>query len=557
MSDNKGQGSVLLKIAIAVLVVVLVVVITIPGKIWKEEAREMITAHGNMISLYEAEMYYHGLVGSFTTDPAELLKVIRQDSVLQRRQELVNHTKTLAGLIDDYLDVPFIKSAGQISENLGRIREDLESNKRNFRLYEDIKNEAENIDLSLATLLSSERHPNYVKVSGYIDSLKYLRRDMSDFSLQNCAAKAKSITDTLQKLTGNIDIQGLEMEWILLHTRIEAFAKTVNRSELVNVTSVADRIRDFKDTANKGFETIRSLDRTQNTAQAEDLKQRIGDQYQAYLSDYLITSNKALYRLSDADSMVLHLTEENFYCPVSSGMYKIFITDDSAFVKIESPILVSELNGKLLPVSEEIKNLNAVGAFDAYVDTLSMIKDKAYTIRKTLRKNTDIFIQYKELEEIINRFNEISIISAYNELSTLVDKTPDNYSYDDMKTLSESGLNGIRIFKQAYTESFFGNLDSLHKDLVVSMQNFNELLSSVRRLPKSIVNFEKDIQMIDQLKEAAKNTKDAGLEDIEKELGDIYLFASEGTTQRVYGVFSKKITNFGYIFKNTKSWEED
>ena len=141
MSDNKGQGSILLKIAIAVLLVVLVIVIIVPGKIWKEEAREMLTARGNMVSLYEAEMYHRSLVGAFTTDPAELLKVIRQDSVLQRRQELVNHTKTLAGLIDAYLDVPFVKSVGQISENMGRIREDLEANKRNFRLFEEIRSE--------------------------------------------------------------------------------------------------------------------------------------------------------------------------------------------------------------------------------------------------------------------------------------------------------------------------------------------------------------------------------------------------------------------------------
>ena len=122
MSDNKGQGSVLLKIAIAVLAVVLVIVITVPGKIWKEEAREMLTARGNMVSLFEAEMYYHNLVGSFTDDPAELLKVIRQDSVLQRRQELVNHTKKLAGLIDGYLDVPFIKCGECNSRNVSFIK---------------------------------------------------------------------------------------------------------------------------------------------------------------------------------------------------------------------------------------------------------------------------------------------------------------------------------------------------------------------------------------------------------------------------------------------------
>jgi hypothetical protein len=125
-----------------------------------------------------------------------------------------------------------------------------------------------------------------------------------------------------------------------------------------------------------------------------------------------------------------------------------------------------------------------------------------------------------------------------------------------MKQLAENGLNGIRIFKQAYTENFFGNLDTLTNDLIGSLNNYDSLLMKVRRLPKDVELFKTDIETLTQMLTALKEAKDDTYPSIEKALGDVYLFASEGTTKRVYGVFNKKIVNFGYIYKDTKSWEE-
>ena len=556
MADNKGRGSILLKILIVVLAIVLIAVITIPAQLWEEETFELNTARANMTSIYEAERFYFRMNNSYTAEPGELLTVVRQDSTLQQQQEVVNNTNVLAALIDGYTSVPFVKSIRAISENIFRIEEDLEVNKRNFRVYEDIKNETDDLKMHLASLNSSDQNINYVIAHSYIDSLVQLRRDMSDYSLQSCASKAKVYVDSLQSVIDKIDVDGFNQEWTPVSERVATLVRNINKTDLVNQTSVSDRIKDFNIEINKSFETINN-NMAQDFARTSELSQEINDKYQAFLGNFLITSKPALYRLADSDSMVLHLTEENFYCPVSGSQLKILFSEDSSSVRIESPVLLTELRDKINPVAEEVKNLNAITAFNTYADTLKSIMEKAYTIRRALRKNTDIFIKYKEMEEIAGRYNDISVFSAKNDLNKLVEKTPVSESYGELKSLSETSLTGIRIFEQAYEENFFGNLDSLHKDFTVSMAEFDELLLKVRRLPKSIVLFEQDVELFNQLLADIKTQNDPNLSSIEQQLGEIYLFASEGSSESRYGVFNKKIVNFGFIDRGLKSWEEE
>lgn len=557
MAKNTGRGSILLKLIIVVLIFVLIAVIIIPAQIWKAETYEKNTAQGNMSSIYEAENFYHRLNKTYTSDPAELLKVVRQDSSLLQLQQVVNYTNELADLMDNYKKIPLVKNLVAVTENVDRIYEDLLANKRNFKMIEDIKNEAEDLQIQVSGINSSDQFLNYVSTRSYLDSLSQLRRDMSDFSLQSGASKAKMFTDTLQNVLGKAEIEGLAASWSPLYERLGVFIKEVNNSQLVNVTSVGDRIKDFRQNVNNAFDALATVNRSQDIQAAAEINQKIGDHYEAYLADFLITSKRALYRLSDADSMVLHLTENNFYCPVSGDQVKLLIAPDSASVKIESPVLVSELKDKMIPVARQIQGLSAMAALQAYSDTLNNTKDKAYAIRKRLRKNTDIFIKFKEVEEITNKFSDISIYTAQKSLDEIAQNTVICESYSTLKGFSESGLEGIRIFRQAYENEVFGNLDSLHKNIKLALMEFDTLLADVRRLPKDIVNFEQDVINLENTLAAVKNASDPNFADIENSLGEIYLFASEGSSSKQYAVFNKKIVNFGYIHRGTKSWEDE
>lgn len=556
MAKNDGRGSILLKLLIVVLAIVLIAVVTIPANIWEEEAHELNLARNNLSSIYEAEAFYHRLNNSFTADPAELLRVVRDDSSLVKKQQVVNYTRDLANTLDSYKNIPFVKAVLTLNENVEHIREDLETNKHYIRPYEDIANEAQNLEIQLAGFNSSTEAPNYVRVGAYLDSLTTLRRDMSDFSLQTCASKAKVIVDTLNKLLPRVEVSTIGSAWNPISGQVSAFAKTVLNSPLVNVTSVGDRIRDFRAFADDAVKKIQTIDKNADIAKANKLTEKVNGFYDAFLADFLVTSKRALYKLSEADSMVLHLTEDNFYCPASGEQIKIIISPDSGAVTVESPVLLNEMHTRLKPVAESVRSLPAMAAIKAYNDSLQMIVAKSYTIRKKLRKNTDIFIAYKEIEEISKRFAEIGIMTAYQGLNTLVQLSDSCESYHQLQTATEDGLNGIRIFNQAYSENTFGKLESLNNDIVLSMSQFDSLLSKVRRLPKSIVPLDQDIVNLNQALARIKSAKSDNFAEIEKSLGDLYLFASEGTTTPRYGVFEKKVKNFGYISQGTKSWEK-
>ncbi len=556
MAKNDGNGSIVLKLLMVILAVVLIAVIVIPAQLWEEEAREMKESRGNMTSIYEAERFYYRLNNSYTTDPAELLRVVREDSSLQRLQGLVNYTNELTGLMDTYVEIPFIHDIATFNDNVGRIMEDLESNRIYFRKYENIKNEAEDLNTHISVFNSSDKFPNYKITGAYIDSLIKLRRDLSDFSLLSGAAKTKAITDTLKIVFPKVNVNALAEAWAPLSERVGVLIKNILKSDLVNETSVADRMKDFRKDADESLNKMKAANFEEDVALADEISNRVDEKYQVFLGDFLITSKRALYRLADADSMVLHLTENNFFCPVTGGQVKIIISDDSTSIKIESPILTDELKEKLTPVVEETKNLALMSAFKSYIDNLDSINTKGYAIRKRLRKNTDIFIAYKEMEEIIKRFKEIIVVKSYTDLNTMIQTVPQSESFSELKEITKNSLAGIQVFNQAYTENTFGKLDTLHQDLGNAMFAFDSLLSKVRRLPKDIVNLEQDKIQLEQFLTNIKNASDSNLGSLEEKLGKIYLFTSEGTTETRYGVFKKKIVNFGYIDGGSKSWEE-
>ena len=561
MSKSEGQGSIVLKLIILILIVALIFVIKIPGDIWQEEKSEVEKARTNMTSIYESELFYFRKNHKFTTDPSELIRTIRQDSTLLEKQEIVNKTRKLSYLIDSFLDVPYLKALNEIDVNMKNIVEDLTTNRRNFKRFEDILNEAEDLRLGVSSVINPSEFPNYTFVALYTDSLKMLQRSLTDFTLQIAASRAKWLADTIYSALGDVNTKGMEAAWAPLSQRLDKFVKRVNRSELVNVTSVGDRVKDFKHNVDKAFAKISKLAVEQELAKSRKNVEELDAIYNEFLKDYIITTNYAQFRLSEADSLVLHLTEENFYCPINKEMYIITIVDDSSSVRVESPVLLKELKEKAQKVAEKINALDLLPKYKAYLDTLESIRKKGQFIRKTLKRNTDIFIKYKEMEEVINRFNSIGVVVSYNDLNHFVDLAYNSLSYGEIKDNMENSLNAVRIFKQAYEEKVFGKLDTLHLSVLQEMEEFNELLAGLRRLPKDIQNFESDLQTLKQLREEINAVGSPqlveNLKALEDEFADLYFFASEGTVQKVYYVFEKKIINPGYIYKGIKSWEKE
>jgi len=557
MAKYSEKGSIILKLLVLLLLIGLLAVILIPGKIWDEEAAEQRIEQGNIVSIYEALRFYKRGTGSYTTNPNEILRVVHNDSSILILQKVVNYTNQLTNIVDSYLRLNYIRGLVELDQSMNQIIEDLENNRRYLNIDENIRNEADNLQTRLRELKSVSEFTSYIIVTNQLDSLLQLRRDLTDYSLQVAAMKASAKLDTIQSLLDKINYAGLENEWKTISDRLDRLIATIRRTdEITKSTSVGDRVKEFRDNADKAFRRIRSANITADIIEAGQLNDKLKNTHNAFLKDFITTSRLSLYRLPEADSLIIHLTHENFYSPVDGAMYKIIIDADSSAVKVESSVLIDELKERVQPIIEDLQALPIASAFEAYFNMLEGVKNTAFEARQALRRNTDVFIKFKEIEEIINRYEDISVTMAYRDLDKFMSVVPGSESYSEIKDQLGSVLNGVRLLNQAYSMQNFGRLDTLQRDLLVTMDQYNILLDGIRRLPKEARKYETEMNEIKRLESKLKGLDVAEpLSKIEEQIGNALIFAAEGKEVRVYGFFNKRIKNYGYVYRDDKSWE--
>lgn len=133
-------------------------------------------------------------------------------------------------------------------------------------------------------------------------------------------------------------------------------------------------------------------------------------------------------------------------------------------------------------------------------------------------------------------------------------------SFSETKNQLENSLISLGIFKQIYSDNIFGNLDSAHVRIIDHLVQYNELLSKIRRNNFSFDWFIEKLQTsFSQIKSVSSASLLTSIGQIETNLQGLYIFASDGQDESVYGVFSTKISNQGKVYGTTarKSWEDE
>lgn len=561
MASEKGSGSILFKLLILVAFVALVVVIIIPGRIWDEEKSEKETAQYNMASIFEAEKVYHRITKKYTTDKAELLSVVKADSTIKKTESLVAYTQDLKVAVEDYLNVPTIRSLYIINENLVKISTDFDDNEKYFKGEESLISVAPDLKMAVNELLSGSTYPTFIQSAFYVDSLYQLRRDLTDYNLQAAAQRASHLTEGNSSVLSNIELSEFNSTWPALAEKLNDFRKAIEATPIVKETSVAARIREFASKVSGEVTKLGLTDFNADVAKTNELNEKIAGLYASYLTDYSVTIRQAQFRLSAEDEMVLNLNEQTFISPVNNDAYKIIISDDSSDIKVESPVLLADLVERTTAIVEKIEGFEFVNHYTAYLDTLNKIQQKGLDIKTKVRRNIDITIKNKEIEDKINKFKSGSEYNSANDLKEFVEVVKNGQSYSAIKESITKARDAISIFKQIYSENLFNNVDSIHVGMLKDITEFNTVLGKVRRLPRSVEKFENEEaqlnQILENIKQKSASTDAAQLDALSEELKVLFEFASNGENQNVYGVFEKKIENFGYVNNSQKSWEEE
>jgi competence protein ComGC len=555
MANLDGKGSIILKIVIVLLVVAMVIVIILPGQIWQEEDVVKETSRNNMSTLFEAHKYYYGLKGVYTNNDEELILAVQNDSALLKRQIVVNHTTRLKDAMEKFLSDPDIKNLYDISSNLKNIEDDLINNKRFFRTIEEIDQEAEEVKMQISSLRSGIQFEKYSIVVTDLDSLWQLRRDLTDYSLQSAARLASSFAGDISRDLSSIDFNSMNQIWQPLSSRISDLMNEVEGSRLKSLTSVADRVADFQRDASAGF----SYFLTNGTGSSyTDAANDLATVYTEFLSEFLITEEYSQYTLNETDSLLINISNRSFYTPRDQLKYIVSV-DDSARLRVEDPTLLDELKAMADPSAEDIRQLQFMAAFENYQSQVDSLRRFYPQIKTKYRRNIEVTIKTKEIEAVLDKLPPTAVFDAYLKIKDYVDIVPQSDSYSQIRDLTESTLISIAAFKQIYEDSFFGNLDTVHVELIGQLNQFNELLSGIRRNQFSLdYHIESLNAALSQIKSVPKESILPPLQKIEENLQTTYLFASEGREKSIYGLFATKIVNFGKIDGPTgqKSWEE-
>ena len=555
MASLDGKGSIIFKILIVLLVVAMVIVIILPGKIWQEEDLVRDSSRGNMSTLFEAHRYYFGLKGAYTDNEEELILTVQNDSALLKRQIVVNHTDRLKDAMEKFLTDPAIKNLNAISSNIKNIEEDLNTNKRFFRTIERIDQQAEELKMQLSSLRSGLQFDKYLLAATDLDSMWQLRRDLTDYSLQSAARLARSFSADISRDLPAIDFRAMNQIWQPISSKISMLMSDVEGSKLKAVTSVADRVADFQRDAEEGFSYF--LNNQTGTSYSE-ASQDLANVYQEFLSDFLITEEFAQYKLTATDSLLINISDRSFYTPRDEIKY-IVNTEDSSGIRVEDPTLLTEIKSMSENSIENLKQLPFMAAFENYQDQIDSLVKFYPQIKAKYRRNIEVTIKTKEIEAVIDQIPNSAAFEAYLKTKSYVDAIPQSDSYSEIKDKTESALISVGAFSQIYGDSFFGNLDTVHVELIDLLNQFNELLSNIRRNTFTLdYHIEQLNNALSQIKSIPKESVLPTLQRVEEDLTTTYIFASEGKEKSVYGLFATQIINYGKIYGSTgrKSWEE-
>ena len=560
MSNTQAQGSLILKILIVLAALILIAVILIPGQIWENEEKIKTETLSDIESLYEAHRYYYTLNQEYTTDMNLLLTTIHSDSSLKVKKQIVDYTVKLKTAIDDFLEQPIIKSLIKITQNIENIETDFENNKIYFAKFESIQTKSEELNFKVLVVKDGVDQESYSMMAKSLDSLLNLRRDLTDYQLQVAARHSHSLTNSIVSKLPEINFSAISEYWNPLDTELTELMLEVNSTELKHRTAVADRVADFQQAIESGFRNLNQSNMSTEISNSQNASVKVDSVYKYFLKDYLTTEKYVQYNLTDVDSMLLNINEQNFYTPLENKPYSYQFMDTLGLI-VEDPTLLDDIRENALISVEEIKDLPFFETYKTYSNALDSLNAFAFEVKTKYRRNAEVHFKTKDIEALIMELKSTSTMSSHENLFKFASEVPSSNSFSEIKVMVENALLGLGLFKQIVETQIYGKLDTVHLELITEMDNFNELLSEIRRNEYSFDD--RKNQLDEVLAQVKSSTSGSNLVEkltkTEQDLQELFLFASDGKDERVYGVFTTNIVNQGKMYGRTaeKSWEDE
>ncbi|RMI24929.1 MAG: hypothetical protein D6681_01825, partial [Calditrichaeota bacterium] len=449
-------------------------------------------------------------------------------------------------------------------------------NTRYFRKYDtgNLLIQKDEIMHDLLAWESSSDFPNFVRAKTYADSLSQLRERMNEYTLQNASLHAQRYLDSLlisvQQLEANNELAAVNAFWNAEYQKILGFIKDIKRTDVVKVSSVADRLKKFIDRINSALKTLDQADLQQNIAELEQERAALENLRTTFLrpDNFMLTQSYGLLQLNETDSILVKFTEENLTCPDTlDGIqrYIVAFKEGSADLTVECPNLLNRLHEQLVSLTSPLQQLSLYdhGAkIRASLDsTLAFMED--IKRRYKLNKYQDILLEMKEIDADFHQgLDKVLLYRYITDLKNFVDTVQTEKKLSVLKPLIEDILNPMDTLAARIERGDLHDLEEKLNQFGQRIQKLDSIVAATpiparikRQIPQFYPQYEQVFSVVEEMKASFDPREAQALSEARPQIEQALLDALNGYSQRRYVIFAQKHINHGYIHNGEKSWE--
>lgn len=552
MAAKGSKGSIILEILIIVMALLLIAVIFFPDQIWKEEAQTSKICRDNLNALNEAQRFYYQKNNSYTDSLSKLLTFVQNDSGINRRQSLVSLTNSFTKILNNILSIPSIQNISRMSQASFEITGDLVGNERYFRKYEHIATTSEEIIRDMMNLDSSALFPNFSKSKLFVDSVRTLKESVTDFSLQIAVLRAINSSDSLGLYYPKIERDDFGQFWRAEYAKITKLITDIRATDIAKVSSVADRLAKFIDQINTNMQLLNTSNASKDGQTLEVEKQNLKELHQKFLSPefFILTKGASLTALSETDSIIINLTQNNFICPDSKQPY--LIDTMKARITIECPNLLDDIQKEFQACVEPIRDLplyERITRLAGIIENTKIVLDEN---REELKRYTDVLLKIKELQAEFEEIKSIFFYRYANEVFEFVKLVDNEKKLSVLKPAIEDILNPLDTLATRMEKA---NISDLEKKIEYYRQKLEEIDATIAgmklpanvrsRIKSNIEPYQPIYPLLQEVKSTFNPTHISNLRKAESSLEKALLKALEGRKESVYVIFSRNISIMG------------
>ena len=564
MAAKGSRGSFILEILIVLLALLVIAVIIVPNQIWEEESQTTIKCRENVNAIYEAERFHYQKTGAYTDTFSNMLTAVLTDSGLMQRQTLVSLTQSFMQVVENILSIQSVETISKISQASFEVTGDLFGNERYFRRYENIAQTSQEIIREMTRLDSSIAFPNFSRVKLFVDSLRFIKESVSDYPLQIAIFRSINYVDSLKEYFFNIEKDAFNQFWSNEYKKISNFITDIRATDISKVSTVPDRLKKFIDQINNNVQILDEANFSDDASNIENEKQNLMELHKKFLSPefFILTKRYSLTALNEIDSILIHLSQDDFLCPDSKEPYLIDTTRRR--LTVECPNLLNVFHQKFSTDLEPIKNIPVYQQISDLSKVIDSTKSVLDINRAIVRRNIEVLIQIKELMIEFEEIDNVFFYRYVNEINEFIELMEKEIKLSVIKPAIENILNPMDTLATRIDRVNVSDLEKKLNYFNDKLKNLDSMVANIRlpaRARRQVISnsepFQQTFEIVNEIKSHFKPEYAEAFRKTSKSLEKNLLEALEGENEARYLIFNKKHDNHGYIKGGEKSWEEE